>query len=127
MQHGAFTGKTIYISGKITGVDNYQERFNTVERMLYNAGAKYVFNPARAIKETETHKTAMLKCLSTLTSSNTFIDTRTQDTIVVPHFDYVLMLPDWEDSKGARMEYDVADICGIPITFYCNHFSKLLP
>lgn len=59
--------------------------------------------------------------------NDTFIDTRTQDTIVVPHFDYVLMLPDWEDSKGARMEYDVADICGISITFYCNHFSKLLP
>lgn len=122
-----FTGKTIYISGKITGVDNYQERFNTVERMLYNAGAKYVFNPARAIKETENYKTAMLKCLSTLTSSNTFIDTRTQDTIVVPRFDCILMLPDWENSKGARMEYDVANICGIPVDFYCNHFSKLLP
>lgn len=37
---GTFTGKTVYISGKITGVDNYQERFNTVERMLYNAGGK---------------------------------------------------------------------------------------
>ena len=124
---GTFTGKTIYVSGKITGVGNYQERFNTVERMLYKAGAKYVFNPARAIKETENYKTAMLKCLSTLTSSNTFIDTRTQDTIVVPRFDYILMLPDREDSKGARMEYDVANICGIPVDFYCNHFSKLLP
>lgn len=127
MQHGTFTGKTIYISGKITGVDNYQERFNTVERMLYNAGAKYVFNPARAIKETETHKTAILECLSTLTSSNTFIDTRTKDTIVVPHFDYVLMLPGCEDSKGARMEYEVANACGIPVLFYSDHFTIQLP
>ena len=39
--------------------------------------------------------------------------------------DYVVLYR--EDSKGARMEYDVANICGIPVDFYCNHFSKLLP
>lgn len=127
MQHGTFTGKTIYISGKITGVDNYQERFNTVENMLYKAGAKYVFNPAKAIKETETHKAAMLECLFVLTSFNTIINSRTQDATVTPYFDYILMLPDCEDSKGALMEYEVANACGIPVLFYSDHFTIQLP
>lgn len=122
-----FAGKTVYISGKVTGVDNYQERFGVVEEILHRMRVEDVFNPAASIRETETHKTAMLECLSVLTSFNTIINSRTQDAIVTPYFDYVLMLPDWKDSTGARMEYDVANACGIPVLFYSDHFTIQLP
>lgn len=87
----------IYISGKITGDNDYRLKFLRAEASLLEAGYLPV-NPAfMALKETSWDKAmrkvvpAMLRC------------------------DGVALLPDWEDSKGAMIEARLAREVGIPV------------
>lgn len=90
----------IYISGAITGTDDYQERFADAERKLQQQGYDVV-NPAKVndmLPKSFTHDEYMKISLSMLELCQG-----------------IYMIPGWEDSKGANMEKKHAYSCGIKI------------
>jgi nucleoside 2-deoxyribosyltransferase len=82
-----------YISGKITGTDDYLERFAAAEEQLKTAG-HVVINPAKMHSEWAEgvdYDELMLLCFKEIDLA-----------------DGVYQLADWKDSKGACMEYGYA-------------------
>ena len=84
----------IYISGKITGTTDYQQKFDAAKELIITKGHEpispldihHIFRP-----ETTTWEQYMLVDLGMLRAS-----------------DAILLLPDWGNSKGARIEYGEA-------------------
>ena len=99
-----FDGKRIYVSGPMTGKKDYnRQEFAEVTRFLRNQGAE-VFNPAFATKGLDRpHEAFMVRDLHQLTEH---MDGK-------PYYDYIAQLPGWEKSPGAKLEYIVAQACGI--------------
>lgn len=94
--------RRVYISGKITGTDDYMERFEAAERGFASQGFEVV-NPARVcaqLPETFTHSEYMRVCLAMLRAC-----------------DCVYMIPGYEDSEGAREEELEARIAGVEIIY----------
>lgn len=89
----------IYISGKMTGIKEYNRpKFNEVASKLRDMGYD-VFNPAE-IKGEDSWEWAdyMRKCIIGLMSC-----------------DAVFTLDDWEQSDGAKIEVELAKDLGIPV------------
>lgn len=81
--------KRIYISGAITGTDDYMERFAEAESDLIKAGYEVV-NPAKLdliMPKNATHKEYMELCIPLLKMC-----------------DCIYMLRGWRGSKGANIE-----------------------
>lgn len=92
----------IYISGPITGVDGYLKRFDLAENALVAAGYEVV-NPAkvnRYLPESTTHDQYM-----------------EMSFVMLEMCDTVFFLEGWENSKGARMEFEYALERGYTMTF----------
>lgn len=99
-----------YISGAITGVRKYKERFNDAEILLKHIGGyDSVVNPvdiANEInfpfftKDEDKYKVIMREDLKVLLTCT-----------------HIYMLNGWSKSKGAIIEMIVARICGIHIIF----------
>lgn len=89
--------KTVYIAGKVTGLpyDEVYEKFRTCQLKL-EANGYLVINPCDMISKNENWDTAMLLCLH-----------------LIQFADYITLLPDWVESKGARMEKEVATLIGL--------------
>lgn len=83
----------IYISGKITGTDDYIARFAAAEEKLTKAGYKVV-NPART--------NATLPDLDWKQYMDVCI-------VLIDFCDSIYMLSDWEESKGAKIEHKIAE------------------
>ena len=84
----------IYISGAITGTDDYTERFERAERKLRERGETEIINPAKvcaSLPETLTHEEYMKICLAMLSLC-----------------DEVYLIPPWTDSRGVRQELEFA-------------------
>jgi hypothetical protein len=90
----------IYISGKITGTNDYMRRFQNAEDglyiMFYNNGlaGNGVVNPAKVLAQmpdTLSHNEYMKLSICMLSMCDT-----------------ICMLKGWEDSKGAQKEYQYA-------------------
>lgn len=77
----------IYIAGKITGNPDYKNQFKEAEKKLRLEGHT-VMNPAVLSPGFEHHE-YMKICYS-----------------MIDICDVVAFLPNWEDSKGAKMEMD---------------------
>ena len=90
-------GKSVFLSGPITGVDGYKDRFADAAEVIKALGANTVFNPATKIPDNTEREEAMRICLFNLTAHKC-----------------VVMLPGWRDSEGACFEYAASEICGIP-------------
>lgn len=90
--------KRIYIAGKITGLSRNTALtlFGNIERQLID---KYmVVNPLRIVPAgCKSHALAMRICVKELMTCHVAV-----------------FLPNWVDSKGAQMEWQICEWCGIP-------------
>jgi len=80
----------IYISGKITGDENYKAKFADSEWRLVKSGWKSIVNPAR------------------LSPCNTWENYMLRDIKLLFTCTAIYMLKDWKESKGARIEHAIA-------------------
>lgn len=81
----------IYISGKITGTKDYIKRFERAEKTLSNY---IVINPAKVNAQ--------------LPIETTWEEYMKMSMCMLEMCNAIYMLKDWEDSKGARLEYEFA-------------------
>lgn len=88
----------IYISGKITGIDNYAELFENAENLLKSKGFE-VINP---VKLNHLH-------------DNTWQSYMKEDIKALMDCDAIYMLNNWHQSKGAIIEKKLAFEVGIQI------------
>lgn len=101
----------IYIAGKITGDPNYREKFEKVQRTLVWLGYS-VMNPACLSDDKEFSWDDYMAITSTMQE-------RCEATV---------LLPDWQDSKGATMEAQKAKILGHKIfLFEVSPEVRLIP
>ncbi len=86
--------ETVYISGPITGTEDYIERFDDAEKRFLDGGY-IVLNPVRInkhmIKHGASYEEVMRKCLK-----------------LINRADCVCMLHGWTKSLGANREYGYA-------------------
>lgn len=82
----------IYISGPMTGVDNYKEQFAKVEQELQEQGYSVV-NPA---------------FVDFILSDGSYEDYMRVDMFLLDMCDTIYMLKGWEKSCGANREYGYA-------------------
>ena len=90
--------KKIYLAGAITGAKGYKERFASAQRIFEDTGT-FVINPAK-LPEGEKPGWYMSQLLPQMLES-----------------DFVVMLQDWEGSKGACIERALALYAGIPVVY----------
>lgn len=83
----------VYIAGKINGDPNYREKFAKAESMWKRTGAT-VINPAR-LPDGLTGADYMRICSAMLEAA-----------------DAIILLPDWKESGGARIEKSLAEYMG---------------
>ena len=81
--------RKIYIAGKITGDADYRAKFRAGELHLMRLGWEIdeIVNPARECSEGWGWRRCMSRCLRLLAGCG-----------------WVAMLPDWKQSRGARIE-----------------------
>lgn len=98
----------VYISGKITGLETsvYESNFQKAEDLL----KKFGFEPINPVKLTHDHDKSWLSFMRV-------------DLKALLDCDAIYMLDNWEESKGAKIEYDLAKQLGInEISISCaNH------
>lgn len=88
----------IYISGPITGTDDFAERFEDAAAIIAERGHKYI-NPAK---------------LAEIMPEASWEDYMVIDRELLQYADAITMLPGWEQSRGARAERAFAIINGLP-------------
>lgn len=101
--------KRIYISGKITGDDNYRTKFAKAEKRLIRDGYA-VLNPAEFSK-------GMEKKAKELGVTLEWGDYMRKCLVTIPAADAMYMLRDWQESRGARLEHHIASELGIKIVY----------
>lgn len=89
----------IYLSGPITGVENYEEMFAVAEQGLRGAG-HVVINPCNAFRGQPgiTYEQYMRFHVASMLTA-----------------DGIYMMPGWEKSRGARFELSLAQMIGLEV------------
>lgn len=102
--------QVVYISGPITGVENYRAAFDQEQALLTDEGY-IVVNPARAF------------------DGQTGIDYQKYmrfHVATILTVDKMVMLPGWKQSRGATFEKALAEMIGLPVMTRFNgnlHFA----
>lgn len=99
--------KTIYISGKITGTEDYEDRFGKAEMELRSRGFN-VLNPVKAGKWLERYLAP---------KSPTWVEYMKQDIKAMMLADCIYMLKGYRESKGARLELFLAKVLKYEIIY----------
>lgn len=91
----------VYISGKISGLELKEaiQNFSNAELLLASAGMTPV-NPIKGVDQEKSWKQHMVRDIELLFSC-----------------DAILLLRNWTDSKGARIEKNIACECGMKILY----------
>ncbi len=92
----------IYLSGKITGDDNYRPKFDEYENKLKHFGHE-VFNPA---------------AFPNMFTWEEFMEI---DLKILSLCDAIFLLEDWKESRGARIEKEEAERLGLKILYASNY------
>jgi len=100
----------IYIAGKITGDNDYKKKFSDAERLLSAMGHS-VMNPARQEAYPEFSWEDYMAVSGAMQERCTA----------------VLFLPDWKDSRGARIEFKRALARGQDIFYSVSEVPSLMP
>ena len=101
----------IYISGGITGVENWQDIFMAAEQdlMLHLHARLFIFNPVKIAKDLE-------RSVKVNTGKMPgYTDYMREDIKILARCNAICMLPGWKHSKGARLEYRIAKILNMQI------------
>lgn len=99
----------VYISGPITGIENWQDNFLAAEKELLElSGAFFVVNPVSIAKEIE-------ELFFKLKKVPDYTDYMRKDIKELSSCNIICMLPGWKRSKGARLEYRIAKILNMQI------------
>lgn len=93
--------KRVYVSGAITGEENYKEHFARGTKALYNKGFEVV-NPA---------------IMDFVLPSATYEEYMKIDLQLLDMCDAIYMLNNWESSRGANREYGYALAKGMEIMY----------
>lgn len=91
----------VYLSGPITGVPDYKERFKKAQRELWAQGFSWVINPAEVISHLPygmEYRQIMDVCYCLMSKCDT-----------------VVFLPEWQRSTGCQMELRYAQAHGMKI------------
>ena len=99
--------KTIYISGKITGIDDYENRFAKAEAELEAKGFN-VLNPVKAGKWLERYLAPKFP---------TWVEYMKQAIKSMMSADCIYMLKGYRESKGARLELFLAKVLKYEIIY----------
>lgn len=103
------TTKRLYIIGPVTGrphnIHAFLDAHDRLESALYWAEIPHEFVPSAA-----SWADAMTISINAMTRYAGTVE----GEVVGRRYDGVAMLPGWEDSKGACLEKQVAEACGIP-------------
>lgn len=89
--------KTVYISGAVTSDPNFRTKFDKAEKLLYIKGYKPL-NPVKGEEDGKDWSYYMKKDIQKLLSC-----------------DAIYVLSDWYDSKGARLEINIALELGLEV------------
>jgi hypothetical protein len=92
--------KVVFISGMISDDKDYQEKFAEAEKTLTEQGY-IVLNPAKAIPSEFIWSKAMMICFA-----------------MIREADGIVLLPDWEQSAGARSEKSHAEYHNKFVLYY---------
>lgn len=103
---GVLDDNVVYISGPITGIENYKQNFEDAEKKLRQMGLR-VANPVRFAEALEEKKKLYYGRMPTYKEY--------METAIATLFrcDSIYFLPGWKNSKGARLEYRTAKTVGI--------------
>ena len=82
----------VYISGAVTGTDDYKERFDEAEKMLTEKG----FDVVNPVKEMEKF------------ADDSWLDIMKRCLILLDTCDSIVLLNGWTQSRGACMEFGYA-------------------
>lgn len=82
--------RKVYISGRVSGLTDYYEHFNEAEELLLERGYQTILNPAKLPCGMNAADYIRI-CFS-----------------MVDSCDLVVMLENWKQSKGAKLERDYA-------------------
>lgn len=104
--------KKIYISGAITGVDDWREHFNRVQKILIEQNY-IVISPVHIAEEVEKE-----------IENPTYADYMRSDLRMLCICDAICFLDNWMGSKGAKLEKKVADILGLEQLFEIDFIKK---
>ena len=100
--------KTVYLSGKMTGLaeSEYKENFRNAE-MFYQACGYEVVNPC-----------SLSEIVLQRKPDATYEDFMREDFKAISGCTHIAMLEGWESSPGARRERAEAERLGLEIMFY---------
>lgn len=90
----------VYISGPITGTNDYRERFEAAAQQLEASGCEAVNPAALVLPPSCTHDDYMAVCMALLGLCGT-----------------IYMLPGWAASQGARREAFRAEELGLDVIY----------
>jgi hypothetical protein len=90
-----------YLSGAISGDENYKRKFSEAAQLLKALGFR-VYNPVKQNEKGDKDWTYYMK----------------KDIKALLKCGGLMRLPDWKESRGARLEYTIANELGLCIMDY---------